>query len=340
MSPKTDFDPQGLIGNPHVQSLMTSGRIRRWRVGVKAKTFLSRTQAEVWRADDGTRLLGYRNEPEGLLADAAKPLVILIHGWEGSANSNYLLSAAHALDKAGLATFRLNLRDHGESHHLNVGLFHSARLFEVMDVVAKLSADWRARHGSDVPVYLVGFSLGGNFTLRVARRAAEVGLALTEAIAISPVIRPIHVMDALEYGHFVYHQYFVTKWRKSLRIKQALFPNDYDFKEWFGLKRLGQQTEWLIGHYTDYPNVTDYLEAYSVAGDYLADLQTPTTILTAKDDPIIPIADFESLPSPNALTVSIHPKGGHCGFIENWQMDSWVERWLIQRFLDEKAPIC
>lgn len=332
MSPETSFNPHGLIANPHVQSMMTSGRLRRWRVGVKAREYLARTQAEVWRADDGSRLLGYRNRPVGLGEHEPAPLVILIHGWEGSSNSNYLLSAAHALDRAGLATFRLNLRDHGESHHLNVGLFHSCRLFEVMDVVAKVSKDWRERHGQDVPVYLVGFSLGGNFTLRVARRGEEVGLHLTEAVAISPVIRPIHVMDALEHGHFVYHQYFVSKWRKSLRIKQALFPLDYDFSEWFQYRRLSQQTEWLIDHYTEYPNVTDYLEGYSVAGDYLSGLDIPTTILTASDDPIIPISDFESLPSVDALTLSVHAKGGHCGFIENWQMDSWVERWLIHRF--------
>lgn len=326
------FQPRGLIANAHVQSLMTSGPWRKHVVSRKAQAYLDRTQAEVWRADDGTRLLGYRNHPPTTASDKPVPLVILIHGWEGSANSNYLLSAAHALDEANMATFRLNLRDHGESHHLNVGLFHSCRLFEVMDVVAKLSADWRLRFGEHVPVYLVGFSLGGNFTLRIAKRGAEVGLALSEAIAVSPVVRPVHVMNALEEGHFVYHQYFVKKWRKSLKIKQALFPNVYDFSEWFGLKRLSEQTEWLIGHYTEYPSGTAYLEGYSVAGDYLNDLHVPTVVLTAEDDPIIPIDDFDALPQANNLTIQVQPRGGHCGFIENWQMDSWVEQWLIRRF--------
>jgi predicted alpha/beta-fold hydrolase len=331
MNPSQTFQPNGWIGHPHVQSLMTSGPWRRHVVGRSAQGFLSRTQTEVWRASDGTRLLGYRNHPSSVEITQSKPLVILIHGWEGSSQSNYLLSMANTLDQAGLATFRLNLRDHGDSHYLNVGLFHSCRLFEVMDVVAQLSADWRGRFGHDVPVYLVGFSLGGNFSLRVAKRGGEVGLSLSHAFAISPVIRPLHVMSALEHGPMVYHQYFVKKWRKSLKRKQALFPGDYDFTEWFKLNRLSEQTEWLIGHYTDYPNVTDYLEGYSVAGDYLRGLPIPTTILTAADDPIIPVDDFHRLSDDPNLEVVIEQKGGHCGFIENWRMQSWVEQWLLQR---------
>lgn len=343
MLPEIMFQPEGLIANTHVQSLMTSGPWRKRVVTQKAKGYLQRTKPEVWRADDGTRLLGYRNLPvqsnqNASDSDHGRSLVILIHGWEGSANSNYLLSAANTLDLAGLATFRLNLRDHGESHHLNVGLFHSCLLFEVLDVVAKIAYDWREKKG-DVPVYLVGFSLGGNFTLRIAKRAAEVSLDLTHAIAISPVIRPVHVMDALEYGYFVYHRYFVKKWRKSLKIKQALFPKEYDFDDWFALKRLSQQTEWLIGHYTDFPNVTDYLEGYSVAGDYLAGMQTPTTVLTSTDDPIIPATDFQNLPVSDRLQVSMQKKGGHCGFIENWQMESWVERWLVQNLSDQSRVL-
>ncbi len=329
MSPEQPFQPRGVLANAHVQSLMTSGPWRRRVVQRRAQRFLRHTQPEVWAANDGTRLLGYRNAPAAQTTSSA-PLVILIHGWEGSADSNYLLSAATALDEAGAATFRLNLRDHGESHHLNLGLFHSCLLLEVCDVVGQLAADWRQRHPG-ASVYLVGFSLGGNFTLRVARDAAQAGVALDHAMAISPVIRPKHVMHALETGPAVYHRYFVNKWRRSLRIKQRLFPHDYDFSEWFQLPRLNQQTAWLIERYTDFACLDDYLEGYSVAGDSLQHLATPTTILTAADDPIIPIRDFETLNASDALALDVQDRGGHCGFISDWSMHSWAERWLIRR---------
>lgn len=318
------FAPRGWLANAHVQSLMTSGPWRRRAVRRRAGEFLERSEAEVIRAADGTRLLGYRNRPAPALAGRRDALVILLHGWEGSVESNYMLDTAVALDAAGFDTFRLNFRDHGESHHLNEGLFHSCLLTEVLDVVGQLRQSYGAR-----PVFLVGFSLGGNFTLRIARNAPAHGFELTRAIAVSPVIRPRHVLDALEQGLAVYHYYFVYKWRRSLKIKQALYPERYRLEEWFRIRDLREQTRWLIEHLTRFPDLETYLEGYSVAGDYLVGLQTPTLIITAADDPIIPISDFRDLPEVPALEIEMLERGGHCGFIENWRMDSWIEKRLI-----------
>ncbi len=318
------FNPQGWLANPHVQSLMTSGPWRKLAVRRRARDYLARSQPEVLRAADGTRLLGYRNQPPCAESQRRNALVILLHGWEGSVDSNYLLASGAALDAAGFETFRLNFRDHGESHHLNLGLFHSCLLREVVDVVGQLR---RAHVGR--PVFLAGFSLGGNFTLRVARAAPDYGFELDRAIAISPVIRPLHVLDALEEGLAVYHHYFVHKWRRSLRIKQALYPEVYKLDEWFRLRGLRDQTRWLIEHQTGFSDMDDYLESYSVAGEYLCGLETSTLLITAADDPIIPVSDIQALPEVPALEVELLERGGHCGFMETWGMDSWIEKRLI-----------
>ncbi|MFW5815326.1 MAG: YheT family hydrolase [Wenzhouxiangella sp.] len=318
------FAPAGWLANAHVQSLMTSGPWRKIAVRRRARGFVARSEPEVIRTADGTRLLGFRNRSEVEAARRRDALVILLHGWEGSVDSNYMLDTAVALDAAGFDTFRLNFRDHGESHHLNEGLFHSCLLTEVVDAVGQLRQAYGER-----PVFLAGFSLGGNFTLRVARFAPEHGFDLTRAIAVSPVIRPRHVLDALEQGLAVYHYYFVLKWRRSLKIKQALFPDRYRLKEWFRIKSLREQTRWLIEHQTRFPDLDSYLEGYSIAGDYLVGLQTPSLIITAVDDPIIPISDFHALPDVAALDVEVLERGGHCGFIETWGMDSWIEKRLI-----------
>ncbi len=317
-----DFQPRGLLASAHVQSILTSGPWRRRKVRRQAADYLERGREEIIQADDGTRLLGYRHRPPA--ANRRGELAILLHGWEGSADSNYLLSTAVALDGAGFDTFRLNFRDHGPSHHLNVGLFHSCLLDEVLEVVG------RVRRGFDEgPVFLVGFSLGGNFTLRIARNAPARGFALDRAVAVSPVIRPHHVLDALESGLSLYHHYFVYKWRRSLKVKQALYPERYQLEEWLRLRGLREQTDWLVEHLTEFPDLDAYLEGYSVAGDYLSGLEIPTRIITATDDPIIPISDIRGLPRPDALDIEILDRGGHCGFIENWRMDGWIERRLV-----------
>jgi uncharacterized protein len=321
-----EFQPRGLLGNAHVQSLLTSGPWRRARVRRLAADYLARSREDIIEAADGTRLLGFRNRAEGKVSGRREALVILLHGWEGSSESNYLLASAVALDQAGFDTFRLNFRDHGPSHHLNEDLFHSCRLDEVLDAVGQLVRAYRQG-----PVFLVGFSLGGNFTLRIARHAPGHGFGLDQAIAISPVIRPQHVLDALEGGLSIYQHYFVRKWRRSLKIKQQLYPERYQtLAEWFRCKDLRSQTDWLVEHLTEFPNLNAYLEGYSVAGDYLAGLEIPTRIITAADDPIIPVADFRQLPTSPALRLDILPRGGHCGFISNWRLDSWIEQRLIQ----------
>lgn len=328
MPPETDpvhsaFCPRGWLVNTHVQSLLTSGPWRKRHLQRQARDYLARSQPELIRAWDGTRLLGFRNRPLQARPGSESALVILLHGWEGSADSNYLLSSALALDAAGFETFRLNFRDHGPTHHLNEGLFHSCRLAEVVDAISQV----RTAHGPG-PVFLIGFSLGGNFTLRVARAAPDYGFELTRAIAVSPVIRPRHVLDALEAGWPVYHRYFVYKWRRSLKIKQALYPHAYDLSGWFRLDDLRTQTEWLVEHMTPFQSLDDYLEGYSVAGDYLAGLETPSLIITAVDDPIIPVTDFHALPRIPALEIELLEHGGHCGFIDSWRMHSWIDQRL------------
>ena len=88
---------------------------------------------------DGVRLLALVATP-GRRRAAARPtrLAVLLHGWEGSANSLYLLSLGQQLFDAGYDVARLNLRDHGDSHHLNSELFHSCRIAEVVGAVREL----------------------------------------------------------------------------------------------------------------------------------------------------------------------------------------------------------
>lgn len=313
----TEFAPRGLLGNRHVQSILTSGPWRRRKVRKRATEYLSRSEERIVTAADGTRLLGFANRAQ---ADRRDALTILLHGWEGSVDSNYLLASAVTLDEAGFDTFRLNFRDHGDSHHLNEGLFHSCLLEEVLDVVASVAGEY------DGPVFLAGFSLGGNFTLRIARHAPSRGLELERAVAVSPVIRPHHVLDAMEQGLPIYERYFVHKWRRSLKRKQSLYPERYNLADWFRLGRVRAQTEWLVDRLTGFEDIDAYLEGYSVAGDYLAGLETSTLIITAADDPIIPIADIRALPRPPALDIEVLEHGGHCGFLANWHLDSWIEQ--------------
>src|SRR5207237_1188187 len=143
----------------------------------------SRTPQVILDCGDGVRLTGYHDPQPGV--SAKRGLVVLIHGWEGSHQSNYLYSMACRLFAAGFSIFRLNLRDHGGTHHLNEALFHSARMGEVFGA-------FRAIRQLDAtePLFVVGFSLGGNFTLRVGLQGPAAGIRPRLVAALSPSINP------------------------------------------------------------------------------------------------------------------------------------------------------
>jgi predicted alpha/beta-fold hydrolase len=269
---------------------------------------------------DGVRLQCFHARP------AVPPngkVAVLLHGWEGSAESLYVISLAQQLYERGFEVMRLNLRDHGATHHLNRELFHSCRLPEVIGAVRAIAR----LTGSD-RLYLAGFSLGGNFMLRVAADAQRESLPIARAVAVSPVLDPSETLAALEGGVWTYHWYFARRWFKSLLKKQAAWPSDYDFSV-LGRRNLRDMTAELVRRFTDFPTLEHYLEGYSITGQRLAGLIVPSMLITALDDPIIPPSGLERLAPVAALRVIATRLGGHCGFLEHVSAPSWAERRIV-----------
>ena len=281
---------------------------------------LAATQDEIVDCGAGVRLLGHFSPQSG----ATRGLVILLHGWEGSAAASYVLSAGGRLYEAGFDVFRLNFRDHGDTFALNRELFHSCRIDEVVGAVQRIVATHRAPR-----TFLVGHSLGGNFALRVAARAPAAGLDLARVVAICPVLRPHSTMRALEEGLWVYRKYFLRRWRRSLLAKAACFPELYDFRDLRELPTLTATTEFFATRYAGFPDLDSYLQGYAVTGDVLANLGVPTRIIAAADDPVIPIEDLADVAVTSALSVDVFPHGGHCAFIEDYRLRSWLDRAVL-----------
>ncbi len=319
--PEPTFRPHPLLRGAHLQSMLGSSAIRRTLVRRRARELLENSREQILDAGDGVRLKGvYSPHP------SPRALAILLHGWEGSVASTYLIDAAHHLWRAGCSVFRLNFRDHGDTADLNPGIFHSCRIDEVVGAVAATAADIPVR-----PMLLVGFSLGGNFALRVALRAPEAGIPLRHVISVSPVINPAAGLLAIERALWLYEAYFLRKWRSSLKRKQTLYPDRYRFDDVLrgGIREL---TAALVQRYTDFAGLDAYLDGYSVAGTRLSGLQIPATIVTAKDDPVIPLADFLELRLPPAAELVVTTHGGHCGFIRDLRLTSWIVEFIVHRF--------
>ena len=316
-----EFRPARWLRNHHLQSMLASTSWRRGSVLARAAPLVAAAEELLLESADGVRLQCFVSRP----AHPRGSPVVLLHGWEGSAESLYVVSLAQRLFAQGFEVARLNLRDHGETHHLNRELFHSCRLPEVVGAVHAL----QEQHFPSHALQLVGFSLGGNFVLRVAAQARAAHLNLAQVIAVSPVLDPAETLTALQRGMPGYELYFVRKWMRSLRKKQLAWPDAYDFTQLARLRDLKTMTAELVRQHTDFASLEDYLNGYAITGARLAQLDVPSSILTSLDDPIIPAGGLTRLARPPALSLTLARYGGHCGFFERLSGPTWLERRIV-----------
>ncbi len=314
------FKPPVGLRHCHVQSLLAGWPFRQRWLGLQASRLLAVARDEILDCGAGVRLLGHYSAQ----ANATRGLVILLHGWEGSAAASYVLSTGGRLYDAGFDVFRLNFRDHGDTFALNPELFHSCRIDEVVGAVKRITVAHPA-----LRTFLVGHSLGGNFALRVAARTAATAIDLSGVVAVCPVLRPHSTMHALEEGLWIYREYFLRRWRRSLRAKAACFPRLYDFGDLRRFRTLTETTEFFATRYAGFPDLDSYLRGYSITGDALARLTVPTRIIAAADDPVVPMEDLADVAVTSALTIDVFPHGGHCAFIESYRLRSWLDRAVL-----------
>ena len=312
------FEPSPFVRHPFLQTVLASSKIRK----LGHNPLVAATREMILETRDKIRLVGqYTPHPQ------AKGLVILLNGWLGSSDSTYIVSTGKYLFQNGYSVFRLNYRDHGDSHHLNQELFYATLLGEVFECVQQA-----ALLENNKPAFLAGFSLGGNFALRIARQCTTESICrLKHIISISPVLDPDKTTDAIDTEKII-GAYFKRKWRKSLLKKQALFPDKYDFDDILKNGNIRVMTEMLIKGYSPYENARQYFNSYSIKHDALMAVPVPTTIITAKDDPIIPAEDFSRLKLNTKTNLVIHPHGGHNGFIEGIRLNTWYERYMVDLF--------
>lgn len=324
MSASRDFRPRGWLRNPHVQSVLASSGVRRLLFRRQRTALESRATEHLLECGDGVRLQGFHTRQN--VRPRARALAVLLHGWEGSVQSSYILHTGSRLLAEGCDVFRLNFRDHGDTHHLNRELFHSCRIDEVVGAVADIS-----RRFGERPLVIGGYSLGGNFALRVALRAPAAGIPLAWVFAVCPVVSPHAGLASIENAPWFYESYFLRKWRKSLQRKQSHFPQSELFSKTELRGTLRELTRDLVLRHTSFGSLENYLDGYSIAGDRLAALAMPATILTAADDPVIPVAEFRELTLAPDTELTIVPHGGHCGFIRDLSLRSWAEDFLAER---------
>ncbi len=310
------FVPSPILRHTYLQTGLTTLKLDiPLQLRIEGIPFLIDAGADETGLDDEeVRLLAYYTPA---VADVSlKGVAILLHGWEGSSHSNYCIITMRELTHSGYDVVRLNFRDHGPGLHvhpqaLNPGVFLGTLLSESLVAISRC-----AELFTPLPVYLVGFSMGGNFALRLAaehRRRPIPGLV--QSIAVNPALDPLRSTLALD-GHPILHRHFRDPWLQQLVEKEKSYPQLYNFSALHDFSSLMDMTDWLVDYLGTYRDAEEYFAAYSFLEDDTKELAVSSHVIATVDDPICPIDDIQSLaPSPH-LTVDIHPYGGHVGFVD------------------------
>lgn len=303
------FDPPLGLRSPHVQTILA--RIP----ATKGRASAPRLETVTLESRDSVRL-----EARVSTAPTGTPLIVIVHGWLGDSGSWYVQRTARVLLARGFRVACLMLRDHGGTADHNREMFNSARLSEVLDACNAL-----VERCDPSSAGIMGFSLGGNFALRLASHA-DLDRRLTACLAVSPVIDPAATVRAIDTGWLVYRKWFVDKWRLALREKQAAFPGDYDdLNGAMGLSTVAGITDYLVGRYLPYRDSTDYYSRYDLRGDRLSRVRIETRIIAAEDDMVIPAAGYADVTANDHVDLKVFRHGGHCGFIEDWRLNCYVD---------------
>src|ERR1039458_4691503 len=209
----TPFDP--LFRNPHLQTIAGHLWKRSSDGGVPIERRLYRTEPQV-------RVLVESQRPAQNVAAVGE--IVLLHGLEGSGKSGYMRGMAAAALREGFAVHRFHMRTCGGTERLCPTLYHAGLTSDLLGVLRQFQLEGRG------PVFLVGFSLGGNVALKLAGELGDAVRPLLEGVAA--VSTPIDLeASARRIGqpeHRFYERRFVRRMRARLcatgRYRRAGFP--------------------------------------------------------------------------------------------------------------------
>ncbi|MCU1313576.1 MAG: alpha/beta hydrolase fold protein [Acidobacteriaceae bacterium] len=269
-------------------------------------------------------------------AEQGRPTLLLLHGLEGSSQSQYVRGNAARFFAAGWNVVRMNMRNCGGTEHETPTLYHSGLSGDVQAVVRHYQ---RARHAERWA--LVGYSMGGNVVLKLVGELRDAASPLIFAAAgVSPAMDLAASSDALhEPANRVYEWSFLRRLVRRYLVKCRLFPQIYDPSRARGLRSLRDFDDRVMSPYCGFAGADDYYHR-AASARVASDIVVPTLVLHALDDPFIRMLDATRatlLENSNTHLVETD-HGGHCAFLEAaTDYDGyWAER-LLFNFLHAQA---
>jgi hypothetical protein len=249
-------------------------------------------------------------------ADRTQPLtIIIVHGLEGSSESQYALGVTEKALALGMNVIRYNQRNCGGTDALAPVLYHSGLSNDIAAVAREVIERDRISQ-----LALVGFSMGGNLVLKLAGEWGSQGPSqFRGAAACCPAMDLAASADALHAPmNRLYELYFLFNLRRRMRRKAGLFPEHFDVGRMRGMRSLRDFDHQITAYYCGFSGADDYYSQAS-ASNVIEKIAVPVLIVHAANDPFIRILPETRLKiAGNSNITFIETKdGGHCAFLES-----------------------
>jgi hypothetical protein len=314
------FVPHPLLRNAHAMTLAAALLPRRFGR-------LPPAESRLFEVEPGTRLLAKCHWQ----AERQKsPALVLVHGLEGSSESGYMWGLVDKAFRSGFSVLRMNQRNCGGSEKLTATLYNSG-----------LSGDFRAvlceliERDKLSEIFFAGYSMGGNLILKMAGDlAAAAPPELRGVCAVCPTLDLATCVDALDgQGNALYRWNFVRNLRARMKRKERLFPGRFRMDGLDRVRGVREFDDVITAPHCGYRDAVDYYERASAAR-VIQRISVPTLILTAKDDPFVPLSTFQTPEisgNPHIEFVATE-FGGHCSFIS--REGGWERYWAEARVVE------
>lgn len=267
---------------------------------------------------------------------ASAPLVLLLHGLEGSARRGYAIETYHALRSRGVRAVGLNFRSCSGEPNRTARFYHSGDTADIR-LVARLLAERFPR----APLGAVGFSLGGNALLKYLGEERDASLFVA-ACAISvpyDLSAGADALDATAMGRF-YTRIFVKSLLGKAELKRDLLENVCDLDRVRAAQSFREFDDAATAPIHGFDGAADYY-AKSSSASFIDRIRIPTLLLHSADDPFLPMSAFpqKAVDGNACVKAAITHTGGHVGFIEGspWRPVFWAEEQAASFLASELA---
>jgi predicted alpha/beta-fold hydrolase len=314
---------------PHAQTV--AGRYLRPRTGV-------RYRRERVDTPDGDFLdLDWAAVPGRPAPPADAPLVLVVHGLEGSAHSLYVLETCRKLWDRGIRSVAMNFRScSGEANRLP-RFYHAGDTGDIAFVL-----DLLAERNPGVALGAVGFSLGANVVLKyLGERGDDARVRAAAAISIPfDLGAGADHLNETVMGR-LYTGAFVRPLREKFRMKRHLVGDAIDERRAIAARSFREFDDVVTARLHGFAGADDYYTSSSSA-QFLPRIRVPTLLVHAADDPFVPpgAIPHDVIAANPSLVGAITEQGGHVGFIGGtpWAAEFWAEA-EAARFLDGELKL-